>query len=67
MGTVISFPALRRAPQASTSGAGRAQSATIVILPVIRIERYVEPPLLDCEPEASRGPRRRRRRRANRS
>jgi hypothetical protein len=67
MGTVISFPALRRDPQASTSGVRRAQSATIVILPVIRIERYVEPPLFDLEPETSRGPRRRRRRRANRS
>jgi hypothetical protein len=67
MGTVISFPAMRRGTRASASNARGAQSATIVILPVIRIERYVEPPLLDCEPEASRGPRRRRRRRANRS
>jgi hypothetical protein len=67
MGTVISFPALRRDPRASTSGVRRSQSATIVILPVIRIERYVEPPLFDLEPETSRGPRRRRRRRANRS
>jgi hypothetical protein len=67
MGTVISFPALRRGTRASASSARRSEPATVVILPVIRIERYVEPPLLECEPEASRGPRRRRRRRANRS
>jgi hypothetical protein len=45
--------------------ADKSQSATVVILPVIRIERYVEEP--SGEPATSRGPRRRRRRRASRS
>jgi hypothetical protein len=67
MGTVISFPTPRHGTRASASVARRSQSATIVILPVIRIERYVEQPLFDFEPETSRGPRRGRRRRANRS
>jgi hypothetical protein len=35
----------------------------VIILPVIRIERYGDEPS-DAEPEASSGPRRRRRRRA---
>jgi hypothetical protein len=65
MGSVISFPAAGRAAQSSRSIAAKAESATVIILPVIRIERFVEPS--DFEPEASSGPRRRRRRRATRS
>jgi hypothetical protein len=67
MGTVISFPAVERAARAPRSAAGKSRSATVVILPVIRIERYVEEPVATCEPVTSRGTRRRRRRRANRS
>jgi hypothetical protein len=42
----------------------RAESATVIILPVIRIERYGDEP---AEGTASRSQRRRRRRRASRS
>jgi hypothetical protein len=66
MGMVISFPAVERTARGSGVIADKSQSATVVILPVIRIERYVEEPARTCEP-ASRGPRRRRRRRASRS
>ncbi|MCC6775604.1 MAG: hypothetical protein IT537_03050 [Hyphomicrobiales bacterium] len=66
MGTVISFPA-GRTPREARSGAGRGESAMVIILPVVRIERYVEEPTGGFEPEASSGSRRRRRRRATRS
>ena len=65
MGMVISFPAVERTARGSI--VDKSQSATVVILPVIRIERYVEEPARSCEPATSRGPRRRRRRRASRS
>jgi hypothetical protein len=65
MGMVISFPAVERTARGSGTTADRSQSATVVILPVIRIERYVEEPARSCEPSTSRGPRRRRRRRAS--
>lgn len=62
MGTVIRLPE----PTRNARGAGlrgeRRQSATVVILPVIRIERYTEEP---SEREAGRSQRRRRRRRAS--
>jgi hypothetical protein len=65
MGMVISFPAVERTARGSGATADKSLSATVVILPVIRIERYVEEPA--GEPATSRGPRRRRRRRASRS
>jgi hypothetical protein len=65
MGMVIIFPAVERTARGSGATAGKSLSATVVILPVIRIERYVEEP--SGEPATSRGPRRRRRRRASRS
>ena len=45
MGTVITFPAARRAERATERqiAAGGA-TATIIILPVIRIERMIEAP-----------------------
>jgi hypothetical protein len=42
----------------------KAESATVIILPVVRIERYTDEP---AQPEASRSQRRRRRRRASRT
>ena len=39
MGAVITFPQQPRAPQASVRGPG--QHATVIILPVIRIERAI--------------------------
>ncbi len=67
MGIVISFPAVERTARGSGSTADRSRSASVVILPVIRIERYVEEPAGSCQPETARSPRRRRRRRANRA
>lgn len=67
MGTVISFPAVGRTVRASKSLAGKSESATVIILPVIRIERYIDEPTGTIEPEAQSSPRRRRRRRATRS
>jgi hypothetical protein len=66
MGTVISFPAVGRAAQGSRPSAAKSVSATVVILPVVRIERYTEGPAGDFQPETG-SPRRRRRRRASRS
>jgi hypothetical protein len=67
MGTVISFPAVERTARGSRSIAGRSESATVIILPVIRIERYVEEPAAGFAPEVSINSRRRRRRRVTRS
>jgi len=47
--------------------AGTSESATVIILPVIRIERYAEEPTGGLAPEAGIGSRRRRRRRVTRS
>ncbi len=66
MGSVISFPAVGHTARSSRSIAGKVESATVIILPVIRIERYEEEPS-GMEPQESNGPRRRRRRRATRS
>jgi hypothetical protein len=66
MGTVIHFQAAQRSARGPRSIADKSESAAIIILPVIRIERYADAPTGDLEPEAST-PRRRRRRRANRS
>ena len=66
MGMVISFPAVERTAKRS-SGDKRMGSATVIILPVIRIERYVEEPAGGYEPQVASTPRRRRRRRATRS
>jgi hypothetical protein len=66
MGIVINFP-LERAggrPRRESEAAG---SATVVILPVIRIERYTEEPVSGRKAQAGSGPRRGRRRRATRS
>jgi hypothetical protein len=64
MGIVVAFP---EAQSAARTGAEHGDgSATVIILPVIRIERYDEGPSGDVEPStASSG--RKRRRRASRS
>jgi hypothetical protein len=66
MGTVISFPAMERAARASRTIADKSESAIVIILPVIRIERYVDEPT-GFEPRARSSAGRRRRRRATRS
>jgi hypothetical protein len=67
MGTVVRFPKVARENPRAQRGASRAEgsvTATIVILPVIRIERYHSEPM---RAEPVRVQRRRRRRRAARS
>jgi hypothetical protein len=58
MGTIIRFPARARRERARVVADKKEGPATVVILPVIRIERSVEQP---SQP-ANRTPRRRRRR-----
>jgi hypothetical protein len=64
MGTLIRFPELGRSARGNRWTGVRLEPATVIILPVIRIERYTDEP---SEPEASRSQRRRRRRRATRT
>lgn len=44
MGTLVSFPERRRITRDAQANNGHRGSATIIILPVIRIERYGEDP-----------------------
>jgi hypothetical protein len=65
MGTIIEFPAdaaLRR-PGSTIDGGPRRELATVVILPVIRIERVTDETSGGRGPEEGTAPRRRRRRR----
>ena len=62
MGTVINF---RPAERAAREPVITSKSAVVIILPVIRIERYDEAPSL--KPEVGSSARRRRRRRTQRS
>jgi len=61
MGAVIGFPVVARSPR--TARTANAVSATVIILPVIRIERYGDKPAIAAP---ARGQRRRRRRRVTR-
>jgi hypothetical protein len=63
MGTVVTFPAARSARDGILPQAG---SATVIILPVVRIERYDDDPPGHAEPSSS-SPGRKRRRRATRT
>ncbi|MFT4118220.1 hypothetical protein [Bradyrhizobium sp.] len=62
MGTIIEFPAGRRV-SSSGEAASPAETATVLILPVIRIERETDETSGDRGPEAGTAPGRRRRRR----
>jgi hypothetical protein len=64
VGTVINFPPVARTARAPRVVAGKTPSATVVILPVIRIERYTEAPAGYSPVEVSTQRRRRRRRSA---
>lgn len=59
MGTIIEFPAERRSVVASLA---EGHDASVIILPVIRVERYAEAPTDSFEPSSSspRGKRRKR-------
>ena len=64
MGIVVTFPAAR--PATRDGIAAQAGSATVIILPVVRIERHPDQPS-GFEDGAGTAPGRRRRRRASRS
>jgi hypothetical protein len=65
MGIVVAFPEAR---SVARDGAERAAaSATVIILPVVRIERYDEDPSGDVEPSTAAASGRKRRRRASRT
>ena len=61
MGAVIRFPLEDRIADGRRSSIGD-EPASIIILPVIRIERHVQQPADDQAPRKSKSPRRRRRR-----
>jgi len=63
MGIVIGFPEQGRIARDDRFIGARPESATVIILPVIRVERYTDEP---DEGATSRSQRRRRRRRASR-
>ena len=60
MGTVVTFPEVRST--ARDAADARAGSATVIILPVVRVERYDEGPPSDAEPSSMASGRKRRRR-----
>jgi len=62
MGTVIGFPGVGRRTRRVKLRVRNQESATVIILPVVRIERFAEEPR-----EANRSQRRRRRRRVSRT
>jgi hypothetical protein len=65
MGTVVAFPEQGRSTRDGRMIGMSSETATVIILPVIRIERYSDDK--PVEGSASRSQRRRRRRRTARS
>ena len=63
MGTIIDFPADAASRRLDTDGASREGTATILILPVVRIERDTDKTSGGSGPEEGTAPGRRRRRR----
>jgi hypothetical protein len=65
MGTIIEFPAeaASRRPGSTMDGAARESMGTVLILPVVRIERNPDETSGGSGPEEGRAPGRRRRRR----
>ncbi len=61
MGTVITFPDVVRRMPTITRNDGQGEPATIIILPVIRVERHAGDPS-DLEPDTNSPGRRGRRR-----
>jgi hypothetical protein len=64
MGTVVKFPGVWRGARSGKSVGKKVDSAIVIILPVIRIERFTDQPY-EPEPVSQNG--RRRRPRASRS
>ena len=67
MGTVIRFPGERRAAQGGASATDHHESATIMILPVVRIERMDESPFDGFAPDSNTAAGRKRRRPSSRT
>jgi hypothetical protein len=63
MGTIIEFPADAASRRLGMDGASREGTATILILPVVRIERDTDKTSGGSGPEEGTAPGRRRRRR----
>jgi hypothetical protein len=63
MGTIIEFPADAASRRPGMDGASREATATILILPVVRIERDTDKTSGGSGPEEGTAPGRRRRRR----
>ena len=61
MGNIVTFPESRRFSDGRVS-TDRSESATIIILPVVRIERYVDEPKDSGSRSRTTSPRKRRRR-----
>jgi hypothetical protein len=66
MGTVIRFRPMVRPARGLGPLGTRSESATIIILPVVRIERFSDAPTSGLEPATGSSRRRARRRRASR-
>ena len=66
MGTVVTFPESRRSARDAYAIGTQNASATIIILPVVRIEHYSDEPSDDCS-AGPHAPGRKRRRPATRS
>jgi hypothetical protein len=67
MGTVIRFPLEERIGHDGRHFGPRVESATVIILPVIRIDRHFDEPAGGFAPGTGNTPGRGRRRRATRS
>ena len=65
MGTVIRFPGERRSAQGGGSVNEQFESATITILPVVRVERMSDNPSDGLAPDTNTAPGRKRRRRSS--
>jgi hypothetical protein len=66
MGMVIRFPLEERIAHDGRHAAGVIEPATVIILPVVRIERHFDEPVGGCAPGAGNSPGRGRRRRSTR-
>jgi len=69
MGTLIEFPGQPQGLRINARGGSQGQPATVIILPVVRIERYDDEQADDAAPPTGARSRtgRKRRRRASRS
>ena len=67
MGTVVKFPEASSVADEKRAAADQPWSATVIILPVVRIERHYDVPSNGLSAGSGMSSRRKRRRRATRS